>query len=120
MITIPKRQIFVHIAVRADTLLMNAGQANAMLPDSLFRSDEVIRIELKSNFTAILQERTVEPVAHKGILTYSTADGKTVKLNVEVTSRGNFRRDPANCDFPPLLYKFQQEGNKKYTFQESG
>jgi hypothetical protein len=96
---------------------MNAGPANAMLPDSLFRSDEVIRIELKSNFTAILQERTVEPVAHKGILTYSTADGKTVKLNVEVTSRGNFRRDPANCDFPPLLINFSKKGTKNTLFK---
>jgi hypothetical protein len=96
---------------------MNAGRANAMLPDSLFRSDEVIRIELKSNFTAILQQRTVEPVAHKGILTYSTADGKTVKLNVEVTSRGNFRRDPANCDFPPLLLNFSKKGTKNTLFK---
>jgi hypothetical protein len=99
-------------------IALNYIPARAMKPDSLFRSDEVVHIELKSDFTAILNERTVEPVIHKGTLTYKSIDGKNVKFNVEVTSRGNFRRDPANCDFPPLLINFSKKGTKNTLFDK--
>jgi hypothetical protein len=116
MITISKSK-YLYVILYLQIIFINSGPAQAMRPDSLFRSDEIIHIELKSDFTAILKERTVEPVVHKGILTYKNIHGKNVKLNVEVTSRGNFRRDPANCDFPPLLINFSKKGTKKSLFK---
>jgi hypothetical protein len=113
-----KANEYLPILIYLLTAIVNPTPAHGIKPDSLFLSDEVIHIELKTDFTAILQERTIEPVDHKGILTYTGTDGKTVKLNVEVTSRGNFRRDPANCDFPPLLINFSKKGTKNTLFDK--
>lgn len=82
--------------------------SDAAKPDSLFLSDEIIRIELRSNFTAIQVERDTVPLYHPGELIYKT--GKHVKkIHVSVTSRGDFRRKPEICDFPPLSIDFKKK-----------
>jgi len=86
-----------------------ARTTNASRPDTLFRSDEIFRMELRADFSAINKDRDGEPQEHRGVLTYLTPDGQTVKLRVKVTTRGNFRLDPSNCSFPPLLLDFKKE-----------
>lgn len=91
--------LFVFIAS-----FLNAGQ-----PDTLFRSDGIIRMELRADFSAINKDRDGDPQEHRGMLTYRTPDGETVRLKVKVTTRGNFRLDPSNCSFPPLLLDFKKD-----------
>jgi hypothetical protein len=80
----------------------------AVSVDSLFRSDEVIKIELRSDFDAIQKERTDSQSYHDGELIYYTPDRDPVRLTVRIMARGNFRLDPVNCDFPPLFVDFKK------------
>ncbi|MFH0842191.1 MAG: hypothetical protein V1903_06180 [Bacteroidota bacterium] len=93
-----------------------AGRANAGQPDTLFRSDEVIRMELRADFTAIQKDRDADPQEHRGELTYLTPAGETIKFKVRVMTRGNFRLDPSNCSFPPLLLDFKKDEVKNTLF----
>jgi len=87
--------------------------------DTLFKSDEIINMELRTDFSSIQRGRTDSSEYFSGKLIYG--EGKnTVKLNVKVKARGNFRRDPANCSFPPLLVNFKKSevGNTIFNNQD--
>jgi hypothetical protein len=76
--------------------------------DSLFKSDVIINLELRSDFSAIQVDRVEDPQYHSGELIYNTPDGKTMKFSVQVMARGGFRRNPTNCNFPPLTLNFKK------------
>jgi hypothetical protein len=78
-------------------------------PDSLFQSDQVIMMELRADFAALQNDRDKIPVYRDAVLIYYTPAGDTTTLNVRVMVRGNFRRDPANCNFPPLFVNFRKK-----------
>jgi hypothetical protein len=84
----------------------NVSGANQI--DSLFRSDDLIRMELRSDFTTIGAERTGDAVYHEGELIYYNQGGENVKLTVKLIVRGHYRRDTANCNFPPLFVNFKK------------
>ncbi len=86
-------------------ILVN-NKVAAVKADTLFLSDEIIKIELRSDFSAIQRDRADNPQYHDGELIYHTPDGKEIKLFVKVMARGNFRRDPKNCEFPTTGFEF--------------
>jgi hypothetical protein len=86
-------------------------------PDTLFLSDDVINIELRSDFSAIEKNRMEEPVDFEGELKYRDQSGKEIKLAVKVEARGNFRRNPVNCHFPPLAVNFKKSQTKGTLFE---
>jgi hypothetical protein len=77
--------------------------------DTLFLSDEVLNIELRSDFTAIRGDTSSDPKPLNGKLTFYSSDGKTVKFTVKVRARGDFRRNPEICSFPPLQVNFKKK-----------
>jgi hypothetical protein len=95
---------------------LSAWAEKPVKPDTLFVSDDVINIELRADFTAIQKDRAAEAQNHDGVLIYHTPDGKEVKLNVKLMVRGNFRRDPKNCGFPPLSVNFRKSEVKRTLF----
>jgi hypothetical protein len=64
----------------------------------LFASHEVLDIRLVADFDAIRGDRDDDPRDRPGYAVLSGGDS----VAVEVRPRGNFRRDPAFCSFPPL------------------
>ncbi len=93
-----------YILLKISALAFSFFSFSVSLPaakvDTLFMSDEIINIELRSNFSAIQKDRSGEPVYHNGELIYQGPDGSPVKLSVKVMARGHFRRDPVHCNFP--------------------
>ncbi len=85
-------------------------------PDSLFRSEEIIMLELRSDFKAIEASRTGDPEYFDGELIYSIPGGETEKFSVKVMARGNFRLNPEICAFPPLLVNFKGKEVKNTIF----
>jgi hypothetical protein len=88
----------------------------ALETDSLFKSDEIINMELRADFKTIQAERTGVAQYHDGELIYYTTTGETVKLPVKVIVRGHYRRDTANCNFPPLFINFKKNEDKGTIF----
>ena len=78
----------------------------------LFRSDEPLKITLRTDIDWLRDERN-DSVEVEGTVTFIGADGSEVIKPVDVRARGNFRRDKKNCNFPPLRLDFpkkQMEG----------
>jgi len=98
------------------TLFFTVHGAFAHKVDSLFQSEEIIRIELRADFSAIQEDRAEDPDYHEGELVYFMEDGGAVRLTVKIQPRGNFRLNPTNCRFPPLLVNFKKQKVKNTLF----
>ncbi len=69
----------------------------------LFAATDPLELTLAGPFTTILKEdRGDEAHEREGALTLHGADGRDVTLETKLETRGNWRRDRHNCDFPPL------------------
>ncbi len=91
--------------------------AEAIAADTLFRSEEIIELELRSDFSAIQKEREGNPQYHSGELIYLSESGERFILGVKVMARGNFRLKPENCSFPPLFIDFNKSDVKNTLFE---
>ena len=105
------------ISVSTLSLIFVTNSARATGIDSLFRSDEIIKMELRSDFSAIQKDRDENPEYHDGELIYYSTGGEPTKLAVRVMVRGHFRLKPTNCNFPPLLLNFKKNEVKNTIFQ---
>jgi len=66
----------------------------------------------------ILSDREDNPDYHVASIRYTDRNGNEVILPVRLKVRGNFRRDPDNCSFPPLLVNFKKQDVKGTLFNE--
>jgi hypothetical protein len=74
--------------------------------DPFFARNEVVELTLALPLENVLKDRGATPGFHPALLTYrdTTAALKTAAVQVKV--RGNRRKDPTVCGFPPLLVSF--------------
>jgi len=71
----------------------------------LFASVEPLRITLLTDIKW-LRDKRIDSIEVDGTVTFTDLDGTTAERPVEVRTRGNFRRDKRNCNFPPLRLDF--------------
>ncbi|MBE0639646.1 MAG: hypothetical protein IH598_14100 [Bacteroidales bacterium] len=78
----------------------------------LFQSHEIVHLSIKADLKTLLSDIDDEREQHPAILEY-VENEDTIRLDVQLRTRGNFRRKPDQCSFPPLrlnLKKKQVEG----------
>jgi hypothetical protein len=69
----------------------------------LFIDNAVLDITLTMDVRTVVRDiDSTEWQEHDAVLTYVDATGAGVDVNVEVRTRGHFRRQRRNCNFPPL------------------
>ena len=107
--TIKYTYTFLKFAFWSLSLLYSTGSISGAGSGDLFRSDEIIHLELRSDFTAIQIDRTGNPQYNDGELIYYVPGGETLRFTVRIIARGNFRRMPENCSFPPLFINFKKK-----------
>lgn len=110
------RPILYRIIISFTAFLFLLNGARGQKTDTLFFSDEVINMTLTSHFSEIRADTAKDPKPHPGKLTYYDPDGKVRKFNVKVRARGDFRRNPEICTFPPLLVNFRKSEVKNTIF----
>ncbi|MBI5008693.1 MAG: hypothetical protein HZB98_03385 [Bacteroidia bacterium] len=108
-------KIFIIVAV-----IFSSANLIADEPDLLFMSDEVIKIELRSDFTRIIGDRTEFKEYQPAELEYQLKGGDKVILAVSIKARGNFRLNPDNCSFPPLMINFEKSNVSNTLFANQG
>jgi hypothetical protein len=86
-------------------------------PDPLFQDDSVIEIRITAPMKSLLGERSDEEYL-PGTLTYTEADGSVVEFDVGIRTRGNFRRQPRVCPFPPLRVNLKKSQVENTLFQD--
>ncbi len=106
-----RERLFIVLA-----LIFISAHLSAYEPDSLFMSDEVIKIELRSDFTRIIGDRTEFKEYQPAELIYQLKGADKVTLAVKIKARGNFRLYPDNCSFPPLMLNFEKNNTANTLF----
>ena len=71
----------------------------------LFQSHEPLVMTLRTDIDWLRDTRN-DSVEVEGTVTFVDNDGTTVTKPVDTRTRGNFRRDKRNCNFPPLRLDF--------------
>ena len=72
---------------------------------SLFQSDETLYLTLTMDMKSVFSNREAEE-SHPAEISYSDIDGNNITIPLNISVRGNFRKDSINCDFPPLRLNF--------------
>lgn len=73
----------------------------------LFSSHEIFPLTLTADFNALMREDrdtdTEEDADERpAVMEWVEPDGSTGRLEIQIRTRGNFRLNRRNCDFPPL------------------
>lgn len=108
---------FSTIAIDSLLMILISNNLFSSEPAVLFRSDEVIRMELRSDFFNIKNDYTENSEYQDAELKYIAPDKQPVTLNVKIMTRGHFRRNPDNCSFPPLYINFKKSEVKNTIFE---
>ncbi len=84
----------------------------------LFKKEEMLEFSLTTNFTSLMKDRKNAKQPYRWArLEYDRKKKGAVALNVRVKVRGNFRRSPSNCTFPPLLLNIPSKKDKNTVFE---
>lgn len=75
----------------------------------LFESEEVLQIKITGNIREVLNDRGENPQYHPLTLSYFAKDSSEISIPVKIKTRGHFRKDRANCTYPPLLINFAKK-----------
>lgn len=85
----------------------SAGAGDSLRIGVLFDSDTLIELRIAVDLRALVNDRdSLERKEHPAALTYRVGEGGPVSLDVDAKTRGHWRRQRANCDFPPLRLDF--------------
>ena len=96
-------------------LPVSESEVNAQ---KFFTDPEVLRFTLSINYLELLKDRGDEREYHKAVVTYKDENGAIVAVDAKVMVRGNHRRNPAICRFPPLTLNFSRKTTANTWFQE--
>lgn len=77
----------------------------------LFRSTEPLEVTLTTDLKTLTRDRdSTKFKPHGALFTYKDpADGKLISVPVTLQTRGHFRRQARNCEFPPLSMEVKKK-----------
>jgi len=81
----------------------------------LFNSHDILSIKIIGDITTIIRDVGDDSKEHPAILEY-VENGDTIRLDAQVETRGNFRRNRENCSFPPLRINLKKKQVKGTLF----
>lgn len=98
------------IAAVAALCMSGAGAAGQQVgPVPLFASDEPLEFTLTADFSALKHDRRGDTPERPATVTMAGAAGEEITLDAKLRTRGRFRRETANCSFPPLRINFKKK-----------
>src|SRR2546429_10015267 len=86
----------------------------------LFDAPEALPLALTADFNALSKDRGESKQEHAGVLAFVGPAGDSVALDVRLRTRGHFRLQRRNCDFPPLKLSFDKQQVKHTVFAGRG
>jgi hypothetical protein len=107
------------LAIAACFLIISASAVanESAPPDPLFQSNDVLEVRLTAPMRALLLDRPIEEEL-PGSFQFTNTDGESLTVNVNVRTRGKFRRDRKNCMFPPFRLNFKNSEVKGTLFHK--
>ena len=92
-------------------------QGRAQSETGLFSRNEILDLELKMDVRTVLKDVGEDRVYHPATLSYIDSVGDKVWLSLKVKTRGNMRRNPEVCTFPPIWPNFKKKGTLGSIFE---
>jgi len=83
----------------------------------LFDADSVLEISFSGNVGELMRDRGDDPQNHTFMLSFMEGDQR-MDLQVQVKTRGHFRKMKENCTYPPLLITFPKGTADNTIFRE--
>lgn len=84
----------------------------------LFSHHPVLPMTLKADFSAIRRhDRSEDSEERPALLRWRTDSGATDSLEIQIQTRGNFRLQRRNCNFPPLRLNLKKKATEGTVFQ---
>ncbi|MCI4669652.1 MAG: hypothetical protein MRZ79_16070 [Bacteroidia bacterium] len=81
----------------------------------LFDDTTALKLTILSDWDSLLHDRGDSVSLHKARLNYQK-DGERKSIRAKIRSRGNFRKNPAVCTFPPIKVYIDKEYRKGTLF----
>ena len=82
----------------------------------LFDSEDILQLEIFAEISKIRKDNNDNRSYHPAKISYKNSTGKKIICDVKIRTRGIFRRNPRNCNFPPLMLKFRKADVKNTIF----
>ncbi|MSR06383.1 MAG: hypothetical protein EXR93_04835 [Gemmatimonadetes bacterium] len=109
-------------------LLSILAAASVLLPPSLqaqgtglFESDKPLPLRVSMDQKALMGERDSSKLKPQpATITYAGPDGQTVAIETQLSLRGHWRRQKANCEFAPIKVEFPKGKKDGTIFEDQG
>ena len=99
-------------------VLAALGAPVPALSQGLFRKADPLEVTITTGLGALIRDRdSTDRVTHGAELSYSDSSGKPVKLAITLRTRGHFRRQARNCEFPPLKVEMGKPAAARTVFE---
>ena len=85
--------------------------------DPLFAANDTFEVEVEGPFKMLAKQRSDEEEV-AGKFRYTAEDGSPIEFEVAIRARGNWRRNPDICGFPPLRLNFKKSATKDTLFDK--
>jgi len=85
--------------------------------DPLFQSSDILEVRIVAPMTTLVSERPDEEEV-AGTFLYTNEAGEPEEIDVNIRTRGRFRRQAEICNFPPLRLNFKKSQTKKSLFHK--
>jgi hypothetical protein len=84
----------------------------------LFKRPAPLDVTITTNLGKLINDRdSTDRVSHPAELVYKDSAGTPVKVAITLRTRGHFRRQYRNCDFPPLKVEIAKDAAKNTLFE---
>ncbi len=83
----------------------------------LFLSHEILQMTLEADFSAMRQDdRDPDAEERPAVMEWTEGSGSQGALDIQIGTRGNFRLNRRNCDFPPIRINVKKKSTKGTIF----
>ncbi len=84
----------------------------------LFKKPDALEVTITTGLGKLIRDRdSTERVTHGAELSYKDSAGTAVTVAITLRTRGHFRRQARNCDFPPLKVEMTKDVARKTIFE---
>ena len=88
------------------------------VPPPLFESNDLLDVIIAFDINTVLRDIGDDRKYHDALFSYLDENGDTVELKTRIRTRGNYRRNPSHCNFPPLRIDFS-DADIEHTLYEN-
>ncbi len=96
-------------AAAQDEGALTAEDIEAARSAPLFQTDEVLEFTLHADFNTIRRRDREEDAEERPASISFAANGSEASIELKLQTRGNWRLDSRNCQFPPLWLDFDKD-----------